>query len=241
MGTEALAYWLQPDSTLLQPGEFIPLAEETGLIVEIGNFAFRTACEQIKAWQTAGLDQIRLTVNVSACQLRKSNFIETICKMLDDTQTDPSYLQIEFTEISILQNIEDTVRKLHELQEIGIQISIDDFGTGCNSVNYLKRFFIATVKIDQSFIKDLSNNKPVVKAIISFAHNLNLTVIAEGVETAQQLSFLKEFGCDGIQGNLICQPISGDEIALFIREKKYANIINIENCTEDTHLDSAIK
>ncbi len=229
MGIEALIFGVQPDKTLIGPDELIPLAEETGLMVEIGNWLFRSACKQIKVWETTGLEPVRLTVNVSAYQFRQPNFVETICQILDDTKIEPSYLQIELKESTVVQNIDDTMRKLHQLQEIGIQISIDDFGTGYSSINYLKQFYISTVKIAQSFLVDYTNNKPILKAIIALAHSLNLTVVAEGVETMQQLSFLKNYGCDGIQGYLISHPMNNNSLVQFLKEKKYSNLFNFDN------------
>ncbi len=228
IGVEALIRWLQPDLVLIKPGEFIPLAEETGLIIPIGEWVLRTACTENRTWQKEGLQPIRMTVNVSSIQFRRDNFIEVVSGILRDTGLDPNYLQLELTEGTIMQDSRNTIRKLHALQSMGIQIAIDDFGTGYSSLNYLKRFPLSTLKIDYTFVKDIvssSTDQAIVNAIVSLAHNFNLKVIAEGVEKSKQLSYLLKCGCEGAQGNLICPPVNTVVLAEFIRKERFLEIL----------------
>jgi diguanylate cyclase (GGDEF)-like protein len=223
IGVEALIRWLQPDLILIKPGEFIPLAEEVGLIVPIGEWVLRTACSQNVAWQKAGIKPMCMTVNVSSIQFRQHTFVESISGILHETGLNPVYLQLELTEGTIMKHSEDTVKKLHSLKGMGIQISIDDFGTGYSSLNYLKRFPLSTLKIDKSFIQDLATNsddQSITKTIIDIANNFHLKVIAEGVETREQLSLLQAYGCKGIQGHLICPPVNPISFAQFVKEYK---------------------
>lgn len=231
IGVEALIRWLQPDLVLIKPGQFIPLAEETGLIVPIGEWVLRTACAENKVWQKAGLKPMRVTVNVSSIQFRQSDFVEVVSGILRDTGLDPEYLQLELTESAIMKDSENTIKKLYSLQSMGIQVAIDDFGTGYSSLNYLKRFPLSTLKIDYSFVKDLvnsPNDQAIVNAIVSLAHNFNLKVIAEGVEKMKQLAFLHECGCEGVQGFLICPPVNSVILAEFVKKEKYLEVLN--NC-----------
>ncbi|RPI37997.1 MAG: EAL domain-containing protein [Nitrospiraceae bacterium] len=224
IGAEALIRWLQPDLVLTRPGEFIPLAEQTGLIIAMGEWILRTACEQNRTWQKAGLKPMIITVNVSSIQFRQANFIETVSRIISDTGLDPSYLQLELTESTIMQHSETTIKKLLALQALGVQTSIDDFGTGYSSLKYLKHFPLDTLKIDTSFVKDLvtsTNDQAIVKAIITLAHNFNLKVVAEGVETREQLTYLREHGCEAVQGYLICPPVNSVVMAQFTKKKNY--------------------
>jgi EAL domain-containing protein (putative c-di-GMP-specific phosphodiesterase class I) len=228
IGVEALIRWLQPDLVLIKPGEFIPLAEETGLIIPIGEWVLRTACAENRAWQKEGLQPIRMTVNVSSIQFRQDNFVESVLGILRDTGLDPNYLQLELTEGTIMQDSGNTIKKLQSLQSMGIQVAIDDFGTGYSSLNYLKRFPLSALKIDYSFMKDVvtsPTDQAIVNAIVSLAHNFNLKVIAEGVEKSKQLSFLRECGCEGAQGNLICPPVNTFVLAEFIRKERFLEIL----------------
>jgi len=229
IGVEALIRWLQPDLVLIKPNEFIPLAEETGLIIPIGEWVLRTACAQSKAWQKAGLNSMRMTVNVSAVQFKQQNFVETVSQVLNDTALAPECLQLELTESTIMKDSENTIRKLHALQAMGIQVAIDDFGTGYSSLNYLKRFPLSTLKIDYSFVRDLvssSVDQSIVNAIVSLAQNFNLKVIAEGVETRKQLTFLHEARCGGVQGYLICPPVNAVSLRQFMMKESYRGILN---------------
>ncbi len=224
IGVEALIRWLQPDLVLTRPGEFIPLAEQTGLIIPMGEWVLRVACEQNRAWQKVGLTPMLMTANVSGIQFSQNNFVETVSQILNDTGLDPQYLQLELTESTIMQNSENTINKLQALQSMGVQTSIDDFGTGYSSLKYLKHFPLDTLKIDTSFIRDLianTSDQSIVKAIITLAHNFNLKVIAEGVESREQLDYLRECGCEAVQGYFICPPVNSIALAQFAKKKKF--------------------
>jgi diguanylate cyclase (GGDEF)-like protein len=225
IGVEALIRWLQPDLVLVKPGQFIPVTEETGLIVPIGEWILRSACVQNKAWQSEGIEPFNMTVNISGIQFQQDTFIEMVAQSLYDSGLDPSYLKLELTESCLTKHSENSIKKMNLLKGMGIQISIDDFGTGYSSLNYLKRFPVEILKIDRSFICDIATNpddQAIVRAIIALAHNLNITVIAEGVETKKQLGLLRGYGCDGAQGYLICPPINPASLTQFIKERMLA-------------------
>lgn len=222
IGVEALLRWKHPDRGLVSPAKFIPLAEDTGLIVPIGEWVLRTACAQAKSWQTSGFDDIKITVNLSGRQFQQNNLIETIREILRETGLDHRCLELELTE-SVMQNSETTIAMLRELTRMGIDISIDDFGTGYSSLSYLKRFPIRTLKIDQSFVRNVTTNADdptIIKAIISLAHSLRLRAIAEGVETEEQLQFLRSLECDGMQGFLLSPPLPADEMIKFLVDNR---------------------
>ncbi|MDI3547347.1 MAG: hypothetical protein PWR10_999 [Halanaerobiales bacterium] len=229
IGMEALIRWQHPEWGLLSPAEFIPLAEETGLIIPIGEWVLRTACAQNKAWQEAGYPPVHVAVNLSARQFQQQNLVETVTRVLKETGLEPHYLELEITESIAMQNADFTIVMLRHLEEMGIHISIDDFGTGYSSLSYLKHFPLDTLKIDQSFVRDLTidpNNKAIVIAIIAMAHSLKFKVIAEGVETQEQLAFLKQQQCDGIQGYLFSKPLPAEAFEKILmrdvsREKPY--------------------
>lgn len=210
---EALIRWQHPQLGLVPPYQFIPIAEENGLICPIGEWVLRTACAQNRLWQEAGLPPIRVAVNLSGRQFQQQNLVRTIAQILQETSLDPHYLEIEITESVAVQNIEFTISVLEELQRMGIHVSIDDFGTGYSSLSCLKRFPLNTLKIDRSFIRDLalnSNDAAIAKAIVSLGQGLNLRVIAEGVENQEQLAFLCSIGCDGVQGYFFSKPVPTD-------------------------------
>jgi EAL domain-containing protein (putative c-di-GMP-specific phosphodiesterase class I) len=222
-GAEALIRWMHPEKGILLPTTFIPLAEETGLIVAIGEWILRTACAQNVAWQIAGFKSMCITVNISGVQFRQKNFVETVARILNDTGLDPQYLELELTESILMKSTETIVETLKELKSLGIQLAIDDFGTGHFSLSYLKRFPIDKLKIDRSFVRDLftsPDEKAIISAIIAMAHSLNLKVIAEGVETEQQLAFLSDQGSDGIQGFLLGRPMPANSLAKILKEGK---------------------
>lgn len=208
-GVEALVRWNHPERGLVTPLSFIPLAEETGLIVPIGEWIMHSACAQNRAWQKAGFPPIRLMLNISGVQLRQSNFVEHVIQVLAEVGLEPQHLELELTESIIMEHAETAITTLNALRDKGIQLSIDDFGTGYSSLSYLRKFPVHTLKIDRSFIQDLDKNPDsaaIVKSIVSLAHNLNLRVVAEGVETEGQMAFLQECGCDHVQGFFIHVP-----------------------------------
>jgi diguanylate cyclase (GGDEF)-like protein/PAS domain S-box-containing protein len=210
VGMEALVRWQHPSLGLLYPNEFIPLAEESGLIIALGDWVMRTACAQNKAWQDAGLTPLRLSVNFSARQFQQATFIADVAHILKETNLDPRWLELELTESSIMKDPEVAIEKLHELKLMGIKVAIDDFGTGYSSLNYLKRFPIDTLKIDKTFVSDVCkdpHDTAIVRAIINLGHALDLTVIAEGVETKEQLQYLSALECDVVQGFLFSKAL----------------------------------
>lgn len=215
IGVEALIRWQHPELGLVSPIKFIPQAEETGLIVPIGDWVIRTACLQNKAWQDAGLPPIIMSVNISARQFIERDLVSRVKHALQDSGLEPRYLELELTESLIMQDLQQAITKMQALQAMGIRLSIDDFGTGYSSLAALKSFPIVRLKIDQSFVRDLpdnENDRAIATAVISLGHKLNLKVIAEGVETEQQRTFLQENGCDEMQGYLFSRPVPVEEI-----------------------------
>ncbi len=219
-GMEALVRWRHPQRGLILPNDFIPLAEETGIIVPLGQWVLREACRQNKAWQALGLPPLRVAVNISAAQLRHDDLADQIALALRDTGLDAKYLEIEITESVVMQNASAAVATLDRLSQMGIHLAVDDFGTGYSSLSYLNRFPINTLKIDSSFIRDLSsdhNDALIVRAIITLAHSLHLQVVAEGVEHDAQLGFLRSFGSDQYQGYLHSKPLPAAEFEGLLR------------------------
>ena len=211
-GAEALLRWNHSKRGMVSPERFIPIAEESGLIIPIGEWVLRQACSQNKKWQENGLPPIVISVNLSARQFSHASIVATVEKILGETGLEPHYLELEITE-SMTFDIEHTISTLHELKKLGVLISIDDFGTGFSSLNYLKQFPVDTLKIDQSFVRELNHNHDVtiVKTIISMAHHLHLKVVAEGIETREQLVFLQQHDCDEGQGYFFSKPLSAEE------------------------------
>lgn len=216
VGVEALVRWQHPERGLVPPMEFIPLAEETGLIVPIGEWVLRTACAQNKAWQDAGYPPVVVSVNLSGRQFYQPDFIGMVRRVLAETGLAPEYLELEITESIMLEDIDYTITILKELGAMGIKLAIDDFGTGYSSLSYLKRFPITTLKVDRMFVKDAAldaQDAAIISAIIVLAHNLNLKVVAEGVETAEQRVFLRERRCNMLQGFLFSRPLPTQQVA----------------------------
>ena len=222
MGVEALLRWFSPTNEYISPADFIPIAEETGLIIPIGEWVFKEACKQSVEWERQGFKNIRIAVNISAIQFSQADFVESFAKILTETKANPGNLELEITERVAMGSIESTILKLTQLKEIGFQIAIDDFGTGYSSLQYLSNFPIERLKIDQSFISLLntnSKNDAIVKLIVMMAKGLNFNVIAEGVETENQKEFLKLIDCDEIQGYLISYPLNPVEMQRYLEDK----------------------
>ena len=213
VGAEALVRWQAPGETLIPPARFIPLAEETGLIVEIGRFVLRTACAQGRAWLERGYEPLVISVNVSPRQFRQENFVATVAAALRESRLPPELLELEITESMVMHDAPRLIRMLEELRQLGVQISVDDFGTGYSSLSYLKRFPVHRLKIDRSFVADVTRNPDdaaIVRTIIALGHNLGLCVVAEGVESDAQLEFLRANGCDEMQGFYFGLPLPVD-------------------------------
>jgi diguanylate cyclase (GGDEF)-like protein/PAS domain S-box-containing protein len=229
IGMEALVRWNHPQRGMISPVNFIAIAEETGIIVQLGEWILRTACKQNKEWQDNGYPPFRIAVNLSARQFKKENLVETIKSVLIETKMDAKWLELEITESAIMDSVEDTVLTLNHLKNMGVQVSIDDFGTGYSSLSYLKKLPIDTLKIDQSFVRDLPvhlDDIAIVTAIISMARSLNLQVTAEGVETEEQLAFLQENGCNEIQGFFISKPVPSEEMKKMLERQPLISLRN---------------
>ena len=221
VGMEALIRWDHPQLGRIAPARFIGLAEEMGLIIPIGAWVLRTACAQTKAWQLAGLGELRVAVNLSPRQFIQKALLQSIAEILQDTGLEARFLELELTESMVMSDVEHAIAILRNLKGLGIQISIDDFGTGYSSLSYLRRFPIDVLKIDQSFVNDIStdpDDAAIVVSIISLAHSLRLKVIAEGVETAEQLDFLRAHDCDQMQGYFFSRPVAAEAFELLLRE-----------------------
>lgn len=222
IGMEALIRWHHPKLGMIPPAKFIPVAEESGLIVPIGEWVLRTACRQISAWRAAGLPSVKVAVNLSARQFREAKLLDTIKTILDECglSAHADALELELTESMVMQHVEEHVVTLNKLHAMGVQISIDDFGTGYSSLSYLKRFPINTLKIDQSFVQGITDDAEdaaIATAIVMLGHSLKFKVIAEGVETAEQLALLRGIGCDEIQGYYLSRPLPRAEMEAFLR------------------------
>jgi EAL domain-containing protein (putative c-di-GMP-specific phosphodiesterase class I) len=228
IGAEALVRWNDPERGLVHPSAFVPLAEESRLIVPIGEWVLRTACRQIHEWQARGLPLERVSVNLSARQLLQNDLVDVVRSALAESGIVGSSLELEITETTAMQNADSTVDVLNELRELGVAISIDDFGTGYSSLNYLKRFPISTVKIDGAFIRDVATSESdaaIVSAVIGIARSLRLQVIAEGVETEEQLSFLRRRRCDAAQGYLFSRPVTAEKFGRVLHERRTVSYI----------------
>ena len=228
---EALIRWRHPERGLVSPAAFIPLAEECGLIGPIGEWVLREACRQGRAWQQAGLSPVRIAVNVAASQFRAGDLVETIHQALADAELEARFLEVELTESAVMSDPEESIKILEQLSEMGVLVSVDDFGTGYSSMSYLRRFPIDQLKIDRSFLSEItarSDDASIVGAIVSLAHNLRLKVVAEGVETVAQLDLLKTLGCDQYQGYQFSPPVPAAEFESLMRGV-YANGADLAN------------
>jgi len=219
-GFEALIRWSDQELGTISPAEFIPIAEETGLIIPIGKWVLEEACKQNRAWQDAGYPPVKICVNLSVRQFQDKHFVNTVSSILKETNLDPKYLDLEITETLALFNIEESIKVLNALKLLGVYLALDDFGTGFSSLNHLVKLPINTVKIDQSFIKGFNKyeqSKDVVKAIIQVAHSLKKLVVAEGVETEEQLEFLRQQRCDMVQGYYFSRPLPAKQAEDFFK------------------------
>jgi diguanylate cyclase (GGDEF)-like protein len=210
VGVEALLRWERPGRDPIAPAEFVPVAEESGLMVVLGEWVLRRACAQIMAWTDEGLPRVQLSVNLSSCQLREGDFAATLATVLEETGFDPTQLQIELTESGVIAQDARTLRQLEKLKDLGVSLAIDDFGTGYSALGYLRRFPVDVIKIDRSFVGAISasaDDAAFVSAVIAMARRLDLIVVAEGVETDEQLAFLTENACDQAQGFLFSEPL----------------------------------
>jgi diguanylate cyclase len=215
-GAEALIRWLHPERGLVPPLQFVPIAEDSGLIVPIGRWVLREACRQVRAWQDAGLPPVSVAVNISAVEFQDAYFLEAVSETLEKTGLEPQRLELELTESVLMRHAEATVGALQKLKMLGVQLAVDDFGTGYSSLSYLKRFPVDALKIDQSFVHEITSSHhdaTIVSAVISMGRNLNQRVIAEGVETREQLLFLRAEQCEEGQGYYFGRPVSAGEFA----------------------------
>jgi len=231
VGSEALVRWQHPEFGLLPPARFIGLAEDTGLILDIGDLVMRAACAQTRTWQDRGHNRLRIAVNVSARHFQQANFLDRLVDILGETRLDPTCLELELTETSIMENTESAVALLTQIRGLGIKVAIDDFGTGYSSLSYLKHLPIDIVKLDRSFIKGATtdpDDAALVMAIVTLAHNLRLKVIAEGVETEEQLVFLRLLRCDEAQGFLFGKPMPPEvfESSVIVDPKRKLHVLS---------------
>jgi diguanylate cyclase len=220
---EALIRWNHPERGLMLPGSFIPLAEETGIILQIGEWVLFEACRQVATWHAAGFADLRVAVNLSAQQFRQENLDHIVRTALAQAQLDARFLEIELTETAVMQDPEKSATMLHKLSELGVHISVDDFGAGYSSLGYLRRFPLDKLKIDRAFISEIArcdDDAQIVRAIVTLAHSLRLAVIAEGVETADQLEFLREVGCDQYQGYYCSMPVKAESFEIIVKRER---------------------
>jgi EAL domain-containing protein (putative c-di-GMP-specific phosphodiesterase class I) len=232
---EVLIRWHHPRLGLIPPTEFIPIAEDCGLVGPIGEWVVRTACQQARHWQRAGLPPLRVAVNISATQFRQGNLLIMIRRALEDAALHPRYLEVELTESSVMSNPEESILILEQLSRMGVLVSVDDFGSGYSSMSYLRRLPIDKLKIDRAFVSEMaasSDNAAIVRTIISLAHSLRLKVVAEGVETREQLDFLATIGCDQYQGYHFSAALPAADFEALVRATPRA--INDEDATR-TH------
>jgi EAL domain-containing protein (putative c-di-GMP-specific phosphodiesterase class I) len=222
VGLEALVRWQHPVRAMVQPDDFIPLAEETGLIVPLGEWVLREACRQTRQWQSQGLPTVRMAVNISGRQFREPGFVAAVLRILEETGLEAKHLELEITESNVMENVEKTIRTLIELQQQGLTFSIDDFGTGYSSLAYLKRFPLSSLKIDRTFVREVihsPNDAAIASSVIALGHSMGLKVVAEGVETREQLAFFERNNCDLVQGYLFSPPRPAAEIEEILRER----------------------
>ncbi|MEH2177333.1 EAL domain-containing response regulator [Nostoc sp.] len=223
VGAESLLRWQSPELGMIYPTEFIPLAESTGLIVPIGKWVLKRVCQQIKSWRDAGINSLIVAVNLSAIEFNQPDFIHNVVNFISVNNLEPDGLELELTESMIMQDVNSAIATMTKLQSLGVKIAIDDFGTGYSSLIYLKNLPINTLKIDRYFIHNVANDSQksaIAKALIQMAHNLNLDVVAEGVETEAELGFLRQHNCNSMQGFLFSRPLPAAEFEEFLFTNK---------------------
>jgi diguanylate cyclase (GGDEF)-like protein len=245
VGSEALVRWQHPELGLLPPGRFIGLAEDTGLILDIGDIVLREACARTRAWQDRGFAGLRIAVNISARHFQQTSFSERLLEILDETGFDPTCLELELTETSIMENTQAAVKLLGQIRKLGVKVAIDDFGTGYSSLSYLKHLPIDTVKLDRSFVMGATtdpDDAALVMAIVTLAHNLRLRVIAEGVETDDQVSFLRLLKCDEAQGYLFGKPMPPElfESSMTIDPQRQTHVRSVGGRARVDNLPTAV-
>ncbi|MGY6126890.1 putative bifunctional diguanylate cyclase/phosphodiesterase (plasmid) [Paraburkholderia strydomiana] len=231
VGAEALLRWRHPQRGLLTPGTFIPLAERTGIIVELGDWAIDEACRQLAAWLSEGFSPIRIAVNVSALQVRRGNLLLSVTTALRRWRAPAENLELEFTESVLLDDVDNVIASISSLRLLGVKVSIDDFGTGYSSLAYLKNLPFDGLKVDQTFVSDMTEDPSslaIVKTIVQLGRNLNMMVTAEGVEAPEQLKTLRDLGCTEIQGYLVSRPLSADDFERFLRKAESAFPVKLE-------------
>ena len=219
-GVEALIRWEHPDRGLVPPSQFVPIAEDCGLIIPIGRWVMREACTQARAWQDAGLRHLRMAVNVSAVEFRERGFVENVRTILSDTGLEARYLVLELTERVLMANAKSTAAVLDELKAMGVHLAVDDFGTGYSSLSYLRQFPIDVLKIDQSFVQQITSNtddSTIITAIINMGRSLKHIVIAEGIETDEQRAYLQSHHCDEGQGFLFGRPVAAPQFGRLLQ------------------------
>ena len=226
VGIEALLRWTLPDGSAVSPEEFIPVAEDTGMILSMGEWVLHQSCEQIVKWRATHNGELRISVNLSARQFRNQDLVDVIYRILETTHCPPQALELEITESVLMERPETISARLQQLYDMGVRLSIDDFGTGYSSLSYLRNFPIHELKIDRSFVENITrddNHASIVKAIISLAHSMSLTVLAEGVETQEQLDYLRAQECDYLQGFFFSRPLPGKELEKLLEKSSALN------------------
>jgi EAL domain-containing protein (putative c-di-GMP-specific phosphodiesterase class I) len=221
VGVEALMRWRHPQKGLIFPAEFIPIAAENSLILSIGEWGLREACRQVRSWQDQGMGLLPVSVNLSSKQFQDRGLLGLVIRTLEKNQIEPELLEIEITENIIMDNPDDAAQLLRDIREIGVRIAVDDFGTGYSSLAYIKKFPVNTLKIDQVFVTDIvhdAHDEAIVASILSMAASLNLKVVAEGVETKEQLELLRKMGCEEVQGYYLSKPLPAEKIAELLKK-----------------------
>lgn len=223
-GVEALVRWNHPDRGQILPSLFIPIAEESGLVIDLGKWVIQQAFRQVRIWQKQGIENLRIAINISALQFQQSGFPNLVKTLLVENEVEPKLVEFELTESALMHNMDNVLKTLEDLKSLGLQLAVDDFGTGYSSLNYLRRFPIDRLKIDQSFVKNIHKmpvNRSIARTIIALANSLTLKTIAEGIEASHEKSELKRMGCEEGQGYLFAKPMPADEFSLWLASYRY--------------------